>query len=78
MRRREFIAGIGGVAMWRIAAHAQPQRLVIGHLSPRTQREDSQFVERLLEGLRQTGFTAGRTMHSRVARMHFLSLATHS
>jgi putative ABC transport system substrate-binding protein len=59
VKRREFITGLCAVAVWRNAAYAQPQRPVIGHLSPRTQSEDSQFVERLLEGLRQTGFVEG-------------------
>jgi putative ABC transport system substrate-binding protein len=61
IRRREFIAGLGAAA-WPIAAHAQPQRPMIGHLSPRTQSEDAQFVERLLAGLRQTGFVEGSNL----------------
>jgi putative tryptophan/tyrosine transport system substrate-binding protein len=59
MRRREFIAGLGGAAAWPVAAGAQPQRPVIGYLSPSTQSEESQFVQRFLEGLRQTGFVEG-------------------
>jgi putative tryptophan/tyrosine transport system substrate-binding protein len=59
MRRREFIAGLGGAAAWPVVAWAQPQRPVIGHLSASTQGHDSQSVERFLEGLRQTGFVEG-------------------
>jgi putative ABC transport system substrate-binding protein len=64
MRRREFIAGLGSAAALPVVARGQqqPQRLLTGRLSSRTQREDSQFVERLPEGLRQTGFIEGSNL----------------
>jgi putative ABC transport system substrate-binding protein len=60
VKRREFIAGLGSSAAWPLVARAQrPAVPVVGHLSASTLGADDQRVERLLEGLRQTGFVAG-------------------
>jgi putative tryptophan/tyrosine transport system substrate-binding protein len=57
VRRREFIAGLGGVAAWPSMARAQQGApSVIGYLSSRAQSED---VEVVRGGLKQTGFTEG-------------------
>ena len=59
LRRREFIAGLGGaVAAWPLAARAQ-QRPVVGYLSSRTQGEAIREVADFRDGLRETGFAEG-------------------
>jgi putative tryptophan/tyrosine transport system substrate-binding protein len=62
MRRREFIAGLGGIATWSVVARAQqPARAVVGYLSlfsdPRT-LEWPAFVE----GLTQAGYVADQNL----------------
>jgi putative ABC transport system substrate-binding protein len=59
MRRREFIAGLGGAVAWPLAALAQQPIPVVGYLNPRTQGEDSQSLNNFRDGLKQTGFVEG-------------------
>jgi putative tryptophan/tyrosine transport system substrate-binding protein len=59
MRRREFIAGLGGAAVaWPFAARAQqPAVPVIGYLS--AQSTDDDYKTRtvpFLQGLKETGY----------------------
>jgi putative tryptophan/tyrosine transport system substrate-binding protein len=64
MRRREFIAGLGGAAAWPLAARAQQGDRVrcIGVLmnlaadDPETERRMAAFVQ----GLQELGWTEGR------------------
>ena len=64
LRRREFIAGLGGAAVWPLAARAQqPSMPVIGYLSlapgpPNYGLYDPPF----LEGLAQAGYVFGRNL----------------
>jgi putative ABC transport system substrate-binding protein len=59
MRRREFIAGLGGAAAaWPLAARAQ-QRPVVGYVNPRTPSEQIQQLKDFHDGLKQTGFVEG-------------------
>jgi putative ABC transport system substrate-binding protein len=63
MRRREFIALIGGAAAWSLAARAQqPERIRrIGVLMPGT-ADDAEYQARMaafLQGLQQLGWTDG-------------------
>jgi putative tryptophan/tyrosine transport system substrate-binding protein len=59
MRRREFIAGLGGVAAWPLAARAQQGRIpVIGFIGSSPERP--RFVVGFLKGLGETGFAEGR------------------
>jgi putative ABC transport system substrate-binding protein len=60
MRRREFIALLGGAASWPLAALAQQPKvptigaLVIGNISP------EQFWREFRQGLRDLGYVEGQ------------------
>ncbi len=63
MTRREFIAFVGGVAAWPLAAHAQQAIPVIGYLHAATASEiwlkrDAEFRR----GLGEVGYTEGRNL----------------
>ena len=58
MRRREFIALLGGAAVWPLVARAQPKEMpIIGVL--RLDNEQHWFLESLREGLRDHGLVEG-------------------
>jgi putative tryptophan/tyrosine transport system substrate-binding protein len=60
MRRREFIAGLGGAAAWPVVARAQqPKVPVMGYLSS---GRTSSLSPPFLEGLAQTGYVPGRNL----------------
>jgi putative tryptophan/tyrosine transport system substrate-binding protein len=55
MRRREFIAGIGGVAVWPLAAVAQQPALpVVGFVTARSAAGSERAVAAFRKGLRET------------------------
>jgi putative ABC transport system substrate-binding protein len=62
MRRREFIAGLGGVAAWPLMARAQPTRVArIGYVSGTGNAADrGPFVEALQQGMRDHGYVDGK------------------
>src|SRR5689334_13324218 len=62
MRRREFIALIGGGAAWPLAARAQAKVYVVGILEtvPRAQNQAS--FAALLKGLREHGYVEGQNL----------------
>src|ERR1700693_5376838 len=67
MKRREFIAGIGGAVAttaWSFAAHAQqPAKLpTIGFLGGATPSFASQWVTAFEKRLRELGWIEGRTV----------------
>jgi putative tryptophan/tyrosine transport system substrate-binding protein len=64
MQRREFIAAIGGVAVWPLAAHAQQavKLPTIGFLGPLTPSSQSEWTEAFVQSMRAHGWIEGRTV----------------
>jgi len=63
MRRRDFIAGIGGAAAWPLPARAQQQALpVVGFLHNSSPEAIARLVEAFRAGLSQIGFIEGRNV----------------
>jgi putative tryptophan/tyrosine transport system substrate-binding protein len=63
MRRREFIALLGGTAGWPLVARAQqPTRPVIGYLSGAAFEMMRDDVAAFQQGLADEGFTEGRNV----------------
>ena len=64
MRRRTFIAGLGSVATWPLAARAQQRPMpVIGFLMPQSADDDYKNVTvPLLQGLKEAGYVEGQNV----------------
>src|SRR5215469_30680 len=63
LRRREFIAGLGGAAAWPLAAGAQQPALpVIGYLSARTADSEASMLVSVRRGLSDVGYAEGRNV----------------
>jgi putative tryptophan/tyrosine transport system substrate-binding protein len=63
MRRREFIAGLGGVAAWPFSARGQqPGIPVIGYLSTTSAEAAKGFVADFRRGLRDAGYVEGQNV----------------
>jgi len=63
MKRREFIALIGGAALvWSFAAHGQSPKPVIGFLRNTTPDESAYLLTALRKGLNETGFVEGENL----------------
>jgi putative ABC transport system substrate-binding protein len=64
MRRREFVALIGGAAAaWPLATHAQQARMpVIGFLGSRGPSDDPQLLDAFRRGLKDTGYVEGHNL----------------
>jgi putative ABC transport system substrate-binding protein len=62
--RRQFITLLGGAAVWPLAAGAQqPGKLrTIGFLGPNTHSAASEWVDALVQRLRELGWMEGRTI----------------
>jgi putative tryptophan/tyrosine transport system substrate-binding protein len=69
MKRREFIAGLGGAAVWPLAARAQQGDRVrrIGVLMSLDENdpEAKALLSGFTQGLADLGWTVGRTTHGR-------------
>jgi putative ABC transport system substrate-binding protein len=63
MKRREFIALVGGAAAWPIAVRAQqPAIPVIGLLTSRAPGDAPHFLAAFRQGLKSTGFVEGQNV----------------
>jgi putative ABC transport system substrate-binding protein len=73
MRRREFIAGLGGALALPLAARAQPTQPVVGFLSSGAIHGYRNLVISLRNGLADQGYVEGRnlTIEYRWAEGHF-------
>ncbi len=57
MRRREFIAGLGGVAAWPLAARAQQDGIpAVGVLNGQSSKTYRQLAAQIIDGLSEAGF----------------------
>jgi len=59
VRRREFIALIGGVAAWQAGARAQSAMPVIGYFSARSRETDVPMLAAFRQGLSESGYVEG-------------------
>jgi hypothetical protein len=63
MKRREFIAGLGGAAAWPLAARAQqPELPLIGYLDVGSPESAVDRIPRFRKGLSEIGFVEGRNI----------------
>ena len=64
MKRREFIAGLGGAVAWPLVSRAQPGERRIGVLMPVNESDPlaRAFIAALREGLQQSGWIEGRNI----------------
>jgi putative ABC transport system substrate-binding protein len=63
MKRREFIAGIGGAAVWPVGAIAQQSQIpVVGFLRVTSAADAANLVNAFRQGLVEAGFVEGRNI----------------
>ena len=63
MKRRDFVALLGSMAYWPVAAHGQqPTSPTIGFLNSQSPRDWAYLVAAVRDGLRETGFVEGQNL----------------
>ena len=62
MRRREFLALLGGVAAWSPAVRAQPPKPVIGFLGISPPSVMAPYMAAFRQGLSETGYVDGQNV----------------
>jgi putative tryptophan/tyrosine transport system substrate-binding protein len=63
MRRREFIAGLGGAVAWPLTADAQQSSMpAIGYLGPGSAQSDAFRVTGFRQGLKEAGYVEGKNL----------------
>ena len=62
IRRRDFIAGLGGGAAWPLAARAQQRQPVIGFLNGISFDANPQQASAIRQGLRKSGYVEGQNV----------------
>jgi putative ABC transport system substrate-binding protein len=63
LKRRQFIAGLGSVAIaWPLASQAQQQTPVVGYLGATSRDKDTRILGALRDGLGSMGFVEGQNV----------------
>src|SRR5262245_51087847 len=62
MKRRAFIAGLGGAAAWPIVARAQQPMPIVGVLSSGLADPSTPYLEAFRQGLAEAGYAEGRNI----------------
>jgi len=62
VRRREFIATLGGALAWPLAAQAQQNRPVIGFIHSKGRNDPTTFLPLFHQGLAEAGYVEGRNV----------------